>query len=291
MKAHEREQAKHLGLVRHEPRQQRGQPLRVAGEVSSLAGVTGRCQVALVEDQVEDAQHLTQAGRQLRAVGHPVRDRRVTDLALGTNEALRDRGLGYEERARHRGGLEAADRPKRERDLGLPVQRRMAAREEEPQAVIGAHRPSGRDRCIHLGGLRGQLAHAFPVSRVAPQPVDRLAPRRGHEPCAGVVRDAVGRPVLERRHRRVLDQLLREVPVAEDPDERRRQPAALLAQDGTEPLVDVSSLRHARRLGESRASSRRRARTRPARGPRRDQAPPGSRSRPPSPCPPQTGRR
>ena len=36
VEAHERQQAEHLGLVRHEPRDQRGQPFGVAGEVAAL---------------------------------------------------------------------------------------------------------------------------------------------------------------------------------------------------------------------------------------------------------------
>ena len=167
----------------------------------------------------------------------------------------------------------------------------MAAGEEEPQAVVGAHRPSRRDRFIHLAGLRRQLAHALAVARVAPEPVDGLAPSGGHQPGARIARDALGRPVLERRDRRLLDELLREVPVAQDAHERRRQPPALLAQDRVELRVDVSSLRHARRWGGSRGSSRPPATTRPARARRRDRARPGSRSRRPSPCPPRTGRR
>ena len=73
-----------------------------------LGGVAGRCQVALVEDEVQHRSTALEPGRELRGIGDAVRDARVADLALGAHEALGDGRLGDEERARHRRGLEAA---------------------------------------------------------------------------------------------------------------------------------------------------------------------------------------
>ena len=50
--------------------------------------------------------------------------------------------------------------------------------------------------------------------------------------------------MLERGDRRVLDELLGQVPVAEDADEGGGQAAALVAQDLGEPRVDDRSVNH-----------------------------------------------
>jgi hypothetical protein len=50
--------------------------------------------------------------------------------------------------------------------------------------------------------------------------------------------------MLERGDGRVLDELLGEVPVVEDSDERGGQPPALLAQDLIESNVDLRPIRH-----------------------------------------------
>src|SRR5207245_7234775 len=56
-------------------------------------------------------------------------------------------------------------------------------------------------------------------------------PRHEEEPGAGVARHPVPRPMLERADERVLDALLGDVEVAEGADERRGEPAGLLAED------------------------------------------------------------
>jgi hypothetical protein len=43
--------------------------------------------------------------------------------------------------------------------------------------------------------------------------------RRGHEPGAGVVRDAFGRPLLEGGHQRILSELFGQADVADDAGE------------------------------------------------------------------------
>ena len=238
MEPHEGEEAEDLRLVGHEARDQRGEPLGVAGQLAALGDLPGRREVALVEDQVEDAEHLAQPCRQLGGIGHAIGDPRVADLPLGADEALRDRRLGHEEGARHGRGLEPADRPQGERDLRLAAQRRVAAREQQRKAIIGLHRSAGLDAGVERGGLAGQLLHPLAVAGLAPEPVDGLATRGGHQPGAGVARDAVDGPVLERAHGRVLHELLGEVPVAEDAHERPGQAPALVAQDLGQARID-----------------------------------------------------
>ena len=228
----------HLRLVGHEARDERGEPLGVAGQLAALGDLAGRGEVALVEDQVEDAEHLAQARRQLGGIGHAVGDAGVADLPLGADEALRDRRLGHQEGAGHGRRLDPADRPQRERDLRLAAQRRMAAGEQQRQAIIGLHRSTGLDAGVECGGLAGQLLHPLAIAGLAAQPIDGLASRGGHQPGARVARDAVDGPVLEGAHGGVLHELLGEVPVAEDAHERSGQAPALVAQDLGQSLID-----------------------------------------------------
>ena len=79
--------------------------------------------------------------------------RGVGDLSLRPHEPLRHRRRRDEERARDLLGLEADERAKRERDLRLERERRVAAGEDEAKAVVGdlrrrrpARRSSPRDR-------------------------------------------------------------------------------------------------------------------------------------------------
>ena len=58
------------------------------------------------------------------------------DLALRAHEPLRHRRRRDEEGARDFVGLEAAERPQRERDLRLQRERRVAAGEDQPQAIV-----------------------------------------------------------------------------------------------------------------------------------------------------------
>ena len=57
MQAHEREKAERLGLVGHEPDQQRREPFGVLGEVARGDAAGAGAEVALVEREVEDREH------------------------------------------------------------------------------------------------------------------------------------------------------------------------------------------------------------------------------------------
>ena len=75
--------------------------------------------------------------RELGAARHLERDlRSVGQRPLGADDALRDRRLGDEERARDLVGRQAAEQAQRERDARLGRQHRMAGGEHEPQQVV-----------------------------------------------------------------------------------------------------------------------------------------------------------
>ena len=70
-------------------------------------------------------------------LGHGVRNAGVADLALGAHQALGHRRRRHQKRARDLVGLQAAQRAQRQRDLRLERKRRMAAGEDQAQAIVG----------------------------------------------------------------------------------------------------------------------------------------------------------
>ena len=92
--------------------------------------------IALVEDEVDDAQHRVEPLRELLRAGHLVGDARVADLRLRAHDALREGGRGRQEGVRDLLGLQPAHLAQRERHLRVGRERRVAAGEDEPQAVV-----------------------------------------------------------------------------------------------------------------------------------------------------------
>ena len=126
---HQRQQAEHLGLVRHQLAERDAQPDRLRRELAATV-------VARVEDQVHDRQHRCEAVGQQVGRRHPEGDARIADLALRAHQALCHRRLGYEEGARDLGSGEAGERAQRERDLRVHRERRVAAREDQLEAFV-----------------------------------------------------------------------------------------------------------------------------------------------------------
>ena len=126
------------GMSSASRRAKRTPPRTGRSRTSDVAAARG---VPLVVDQVEDGEHGTQPVRQLSRLGHAVGDLSVADLALRPHDPLRHRRLGHEERTRDLLGLQAAEQAQRQRHLRARRQRRVAAREDHPQAVVahGAH--------------------------------------------------------------------------------------------------------------------------------------------------------
>jgi hypothetical protein len=121
----------------------------------------------------------------------------------------------------------------------------MAAREDQPQAVVGdpAHvdlLTAERAERLERLELRGLLAQR----PFAAQPVDRTVARRRRDPRAGVVGDAAARPRRECLRERLLDRVLGDLEVAEDADQRRDRPAGLASE---QPVDDLGGLRGRRR--------------------------------------------
>ena len=174
-----------------------------------------------------------------------VRDAGLADLAFRANQPLCERGLRNEECAGDLGRRQAPERPQGQRDLGFHRQGRVAAGEDQAQAIVrdGAHlvRTSFRTRWFgpKLGQLRKQPLLLLEAFR-APQPVDRLVAGGRGDPRARVVGNTRLRPALQGDDERLLDGLLREVEIAEHPDERRDRPSRLLAKHAVDDCVGFS---------------------------------------------------
>ena len=178
--------------------------------------------MALVEQQVEHREHLRQPTGQLLRARHAVGDARARDLALGTHDALCHRVLGGDEGPGDLGGRESEHGTQCERHLPLAAQRRVAAGEDQLQAVVG------------LGSRLGAVAHQYgelgSVAGVAAEPVQRPAPGHGQQPGGGRAGDPLPGPVLEGLDDRLLETLLRQVEVAQAAHQRGCQVAGLRAE-------------------------------------------------------------
>ena len=248
----------HLGLVGHQLGERAPEPDRLGREVAAAA-------VALVEDQVDDREHRGEAvGEQVRR-RHAERDPGGLDLALRAHEPLGHRRLGDEEGAGDLVGRQPAERPQRERDLGVERERRMAAGEEQLEPLVGdrrlVHLVLHGFRHVEQAGLRGERA-------VAADAVDRAVARRGHEPGARVVGRPVARPALGGDRERLLGGFLGELEVAEEADQAGEDAAPLVAEDlledryhsttgrtSTAPPRRAAGMRAASSIAASRSSA------------------------------------
>ena len=162
---HQRQQARHLAVVRQQPVQPAGKPdgllrQRGHGQRVSLAG-----RVTLVEDEVEDVQHGAQPFGPLRPGGQAEVEPGAGDGLLGPADALGHRRLRDPER---RGDLrrgQAADRAQRQRDLAGRGQVRMTAAEQQGQRVVtvgGFGVGGGTEQFGRRGGHRDQFFAGSP---------------------------------------------------------------------------------------------------------------------------------
>jgi hypothetical protein len=210
-------------MSREQPPETHGLRAQVrADQVGARAG-----RVPLVEHEVDDGQHGLQAGRELGRGRHAVGDARIADLALGAHQPLRHRRLGHQERARDLRRGQPAQQAQRQGHLRAAPQRGVAAREDEPQAVV-LQRPL-------LGLVLARMQQhglRVPVGprRLAAQPVDRPVACGGDDPARRAGRHPVGRPALHGRGEGVGHRLLGHVEVAEHAHQDRDRPAVLRAE-------------------------------------------------------------
>ncbi len=205
---------------------------RLGAQLVAHEVLAARRGVALVEDQVDDGEHGAEPVRQLGVAGDAVGDVGVADLALGPDQPLRHRRLRHEEGAGDLVGLQTSEQAQRQRDLDVRRQRRVAAREDQPQAVV-LH---GSDRFgwfVALVDERG-LGVSVMAGCLAPEPVDGTVAGRRRDPRTGVRRQSGLGPALRRHDERFLDRLFGDVDVAEETDQRRDRTSGLVPEDAAE---------------------------------------------------------
>src|SRR5919109_412358 len=116
------------------------------------------------------------------------------------------------------------------------VESRMAAGEEQPQAIVGdrAHVISLLDR--QRLQLTQQQLLLLAQGRLATNAVDCPVAGGGRDPGARVVGYPLRRPALEGNDEGVLNRLLRQVEVAENPDQGRDRPPGLVPEQAVDDL-------------------------------------------------------
>ena len=232
-----------------------------------VAAIAACRQIALVEHQVEHREDfvdpLRQVGISWQLVGNPG----VDDLALGAYDPLGDSRLACDKGAGNLGSGQAGHRAQRQCQLRLPGEGRVATGEDQAQPVVALCR-------VHIHDLPLQQRQFGAVAGIAPHLVDRLTPRRGEEPGSRLFRNPGFWPVFDRLHEGVLDQFLGEVEISERRNQRRGEPAGLLAENrrdrgiGRGYLSRCGGTRSARPPAEPRPR-RRSARPWPSRAPHR----------------------
>src|SRR5262249_10508514 len=140
------------------------------------------------------------------------------ERALRPYDALRDRRLCCEKRARDLVRRQPADQSQRQRNARFRREHRMAGREHETQQVVTDVLV---ESSIEVWGLL--LVHLAPDLLVlaldqpgAPPCIERAVLRRGHEPGARIVGNAPFGPSLERCDESILRELLRSADVARE---------------------------------------------------------------------------
>ena len=145
------EQPGDLGLVGHQVVQQASKSHGVGGKFEPCVERTLRCVVPGGEDGVDDRRHRRQTIRQFVVGRNAIGDARDGDLLLRATDPLADRRLRLQKDRRDLTGVQPTQSAQRQSDPALDRQRRVTAREQQPQLVIAHHR------------VGGDLAHRRPV--------------------------------------------------------------------------------------------------------------------------------
>ena len=182
-------QAEVLRVIGYQLDEQSGQPAGLVAQVTAhQLGSAGRG-VTLGEDQVDHrSDHRDPVGQTLAVRGLDP-DSGPADLAAGPGEAAGHRPLGDHEGLGDLGHGETADELQRQSHAGVGSEGRMAARDQQRQAVV-------HQRCGRGGPLPGpgQGREAGLEAAITTQHVDGPTPGDGDQPTARRGRNALGRP-------------------------------------------------------------------------------------------------
>ncbi len=171
-----------------------------------------------------------------------------------------DGRLGHEERPRDLLGGQAAEQAQRQRGARLGRKDRVAGDEHEAEQIVAELivqcRVEIRLRRLLLDfELVAELLMLAFAQAVAAEDVDRPMLGGGHEPRAGIVRNAGPRPLLERRDEGVLGQFLGEADIAHHPRQSGDELRLLDPEDCLDGAVGVGR-RHGDRLSATSIDGR-----------------------------------
>ncbi len=177
----------------------------------------------------------------------------LRDLALGTNQALRERWLCKQEGSRDLARRQSAHESQRQRRARIGRNRRMTAHEDQAQALVRNRRPLVRHGWLFdCGSLQ---LRSEPVLGPAPsQRIDGAAIRRPIQPRRRIARRTFARPRFERTRARIRERIFGEIEVAKprcerrddaparfseyQPERRARHPATSSGRISTAPFCD-----------------------------------------------------
>ncbi len=146
-----------------------------------------------------------------------------------------------QERARDFLGGQAADFTQRQGHLGVGLQRRVAAGEDQPEPVVLERLLAdpfdrGGRLAFQPGGQRRERRVE---ARPPPQRVDGPEPSGRHQPRPRAGRHAVARPLFDGRREGVVERLLGAVEVAKQADQGGEHPARFAPVDRVDDAPDV----------------------------------------------------
>ena len=128
---HQRDEAVDFRLLRSKLGEDTAEAERILAEGRAHPVVTCSRRVALVKDEIDNLEHGSQTRGQIGTARNLKGSTCLAECALGTDNALCDRRLRNEKRARDLVRRQSAEQPKRERDLRLGGEHRMARGEHE----------------------------------------------------------------------------------------------------------------------------------------------------------------
>ena len=245
----QREQGRGLRgrIGRHQPTHQPREANGLRAEIGAHERLAARGRIALGEDQIHHRQHRVEPRGHVDRVRHRVRNARVPDLGLRPHQALGHRRRRDEKHPRDLVRLEPAQRAQRERHLGLEGERGMTAGEDQSQLIVGDRVRIERRRLDRGDRFVGSIClHLLREADAAPNAVDGLVSGRLDDPRTWIIGNAGGRPLIDGRGERLLRRLLGDVEIADEPDERRDDPAPIRAIDGVHGRVGRRKIDHER---------------------------------------------
>ena len=218
----------HLGVVGDEAGQQAGEPDALMAQIRPRPGVALGGGIPLVEDQVDDRQHVVEAVRAFLTGRQFQGDAGVREGAFGPGDPPDHGRLRDQEGTGDLGAGQAADQPEGECRAGLRGEQGVAGEQDQPQHVV-LHVVHQLRRLRHrvllqvVGELRKPPAQTGGASYL----IDAAAAGDGEQPGLRLTRDAVPRPALQRGDQGVLGEILGQREVTGEAGERRDDPCRL----------------------------------------------------------------